>query len=134
MAADGHPAPIAPGRAGAPGPWRALVQLPRRLLAGLVRAYQLLFSAWLGNVCRYAPSCSHYALQALNRHGALGGTALATWRVLRCNPWGSSGYDPVEAFRWPWQSTAGDQSTAAEEQAEPAKDAPLPSATSPNGG
>ncbi|GAB1388422.1 MAG: hypothetical protein AMXMBFR78_19590 [Rubrivivax sp.] len=95
MAADGHPAPIAPGRAGAPGPWRALVQLPRRLLAGLVRAYQLLFSAWLGNVCRYAPSCSHYALQALNRHGALGGTALATWRVLRCNPWSLGGEDPV---------------------------------------
>lgn len=77
------------------GPIRFLIQLPRRVLAGLVRAYQLLFSAWLGDVCRYYPSCSHYALQALNRHGALGGTALASWRLLRCNPWSAGGVDPV---------------------------------------
>lgn len=77
----------------------ALLQLPRRLLVGLVRGYQLLFSPWLGNVCRYYPSCSHYALGALNRHGALGGTALAAWRVLRCNPWSLGGVDPVPEGR-----------------------------------
>lgn len=74
---------------------RRLILLPRRSLAALVRAYQLLFSAWVGNVCRYSPSCSHYALQALNRHGALGGTALAAWRLLRCNPCARGGEDPV---------------------------------------
>ena len=76
-----------------------LLNLPRRLLAGLVRAYQLLFSPWLGNVCRYYPSCSHYALEAINRHGALGGTALAAWRLLRCNPWSLGGVDPVPEDR-----------------------------------
>jgi hypothetical protein len=76
-----------------------LFHMPRRLLAGLVRAYQLLFSPWLGNVCRYDPSCSHYALEALNRHGALGGTAWAAWRVLRCNPWSLGGVDPVPEHR-----------------------------------
>jgi putative membrane protein insertion efficiency factor len=74
---------------------RYLYLLPRRLLRTLVRAYQLLFSAWVGNVCRYHPSCSHYALQALERHGAFGGTALAAWRILRCNPWSLGGDDPV---------------------------------------
>jgi putative membrane protein insertion efficiency factor len=72
-----------------------LLQLPRRLLLLLVRAYRLLFSPWIGNVCRYYPSCSQYALDALNRHGALGGSALAAWRVLRCNPWSLGGVDPV---------------------------------------
>lgn len=70
-------------------------QVPRQALLGLVRAYRLLFSPWIGPVCRYYPSCSQYALDALNRHGALGGTALAAWRVLRCNPWSLGGCDPV---------------------------------------
>jgi uncharacterized protein len=73
----------------------SLMTWPRRVLVGLVRAYRLLLSPWLGNVCRYYPSCSHYALDALNRHGALGGTTLAVWRVLRCNPWSLGGCDPV---------------------------------------
>lgn len=73
----------------------AVSDWPRQALVGLVRGYQLLFSAWIGPVCRYHPSCSHYALQALNRHGALGGTTLAAWRVLRCNPWAAGGEDPV---------------------------------------
>ena len=74
---------------------RTVQALPRRLLLALVRAYRLLFSAWIGNVCRYYPSCSQYALDALNRHGALGGSSLAAWRVLRCNPWSHGGVDPV---------------------------------------
>ncbi len=79
-----------------------LSALPRRLLMGLVRAYQLLFSAWIGNVCRYHPSCSHYAMAALQRHGACGGSALAAWRVLRCNPWSLGGHDPVPECA-PWR-------------------------------
>jgi len=76
-----------------------LLQLPRQVLLGLVRAYRLLFSAWIGPVCRYYPSCSQYALDALNRHGALGGSAWAAWRVLRCNPWSAGGCDPVPDHR-----------------------------------
>lgn len=79
-----------------------LGQVPRRLLLALVKGYRLLLSPWIGNVCRYHPSCSQYALDALNRHGAMGGTALAAWRVLRCNPWSHGGVDPVPPTP-PWQ-------------------------------
>lgn len=72
-----------------------LLNLPRLVLLALVRGYRLLLSPWIGNVCRYHPSCSQYALDALNRHGALGGTSLAVWRVLRCNPWSLGGCDAV---------------------------------------
>lgn len=72
-----------------------LADLPRRVLMLLVKAYRLLFSAWIGPVCRHHPSCSQYALDALARHGALGGSTLAAWRVLRCNPWSTGGLDPV---------------------------------------
>ena len=81
---------------------QALVQAPRQLLLALVKGSRLLLSPWIGNVCRYYPSCSHYALDALNRHGALGGSALAAWRVLRCNPWSHGGVDPVPESP-PWQ-------------------------------
>ena len=64
-------------------------------LIGLVRAYQLLVSPWLGSRCRFAPSCSHYAIEALRRHGPLRGTWLALHRVGRCHPWHPGGYDPV---------------------------------------
>lgn len=69
--------------------------LPTRLLMGLVRGYQLLFSAWLRAGCRYSPSCSNYAMQSLRRHGAAAGTYLAVGRVLRCNPFCLGGHDPV---------------------------------------
>ena len=65
------------------------------LLLKLVRAYQLLFSHWIGNVCRYSPSCSNYAMQALRQHGAGAGAYLAAARVLRCNPFSCGGHDPV---------------------------------------
>ena len=61
----------------------------------LIRGYQRLISPSLGNVCRYAPSCSHYAYEAIERHGLLRGSWLGFKRVLRCRPWGGSGYDPV---------------------------------------
>lgn len=64
-----------------------------------IRAYKRCVSPLLPPSCRFTPSCSTYALQALRKHGPLAGTALAIWRVLRCNPWGGSGYDPVSE-RW----------------------------------
>ena len=68
---------------------------PRQVLSGLVHGYRLFFKPWIGNVCRFEPSCSAYALTALQRHGALRGAALAGWRVLRCHPWCEGGHDPV---------------------------------------
>lgn len=65
------------------------------LLTGLVRGYQLLVSPILPQSCRFAPSCSHYAVEALCRHGALKGTWLAARRVGRCHPWNEGGWDPV---------------------------------------
>ena len=60
-----------------------------------VRAYRLIFSPWVGHNCRYQPTCSVYALEALEAHGAIKGGYLAAKRILRCNPWGARGYDPV---------------------------------------
>ena len=74
-----------------------LRQLPRRLLIGGVRLYRLLLSPWLGNACRFEPTCSVYAIGALERHGALIGSALAVGRIGRCHPWCAGGLDPVPA-------------------------------------
>jgi hypothetical protein len=60
-----------------------------------VRAYRLIFSPWVGHNCRYLPTCSAYALEALEKHGALKGGWLAAGRILRCHPWGNSGVDNV---------------------------------------
>jgi uncharacterized protein len=59
----------------------------------LVRAYRLLLSPLLGRRCKYHPSCSQYAIEALEEFGLLRGTALAGWRLLRCNPWSHGGVD-----------------------------------------
>lgn len=61
----------------------------------LVWIYRLAISPWLGNNCRFEPTCSKYALEALRQHGAFRGTWLAARRIARCHPWGGSGYDPV---------------------------------------
>ena len=68
-------------------------------LAMLVRAYQLLLRPILPPACRFEPSCSTYAMEALRTHGAASGLLLAAWRVLRCNPWGGCGHDPVPPCR-----------------------------------
>lgn len=68
---------------------------PRRLLIALVSGYRLLLKPWLGNACRFEPSCSAYAIEALERHGALAGSALTGWRLVRCQPWCDGGCDPV---------------------------------------
>jgi putative membrane protein insertion efficiency factor len=65
------------------------------IMKGMVRAYRWGISPFLVPSCRFAPTCSEYALDALNRFGALRGTYLTTRRVLRCHPWGGSGFDPV---------------------------------------
>jgi putative membrane protein insertion efficiency factor len=66
------------------------------LLRGLIRIYQLFISPMLGPSCRYLPSCSDYAAEAIERHGPVAGTWLALRRLARCHPWGGSGgYDPV---------------------------------------
>ena len=61
----------------------------------LVHVYRFAISPWLGANCRYQPSCSEYAIEALKTHGAFRGTRLAAKRIARCHPWGGSGYDPV---------------------------------------
>lgn len=69
--------------------------LAQRLLIGLVRGYRLMLSPWLGASCRFTPTCSIYAIDALERHGAAAGTYLAAYRILRCNPFCAGGHDGV---------------------------------------
>lgn len=69
------------------------------VLTQLVRGYQLVVSPWFAPTCRYYPSCSEYAINALKEHGPLRGLQLATWRLLRCNPWSNGGVDHVPPRR-----------------------------------
>ena len=89
----------------APGPLAqaatALWRLPRFALVGVVRIYQVVLSPLLGPSCRFTPTCSQYAVEALQRYGAVRGTILAGWRILRCNPWGGHGHDPPRWFGEP---------------------------------
>jgi putative membrane protein insertion efficiency factor len=73
------------------GPGRAVGSLLRLM----VRAYQVLLSPVLPPACRYLPTCSDYALEAIAVHGPWRGAGLAAWRLAHCHPWGGSGYDPV---------------------------------------
>jgi uncharacterized protein len=66
-----------------------------RAAIGLIRVYQRVLSPLLGPRCKYYPSCSEYAVQAIGRYGILRGAVLAAWRLLRCNPFSRGGYDPV---------------------------------------
>jgi len=70
-----------------------------RLLVGLVRGYQILLSPLLGQRCKYYPTCSAYAIDAIRVHGAARGLMLASWRVLRCNPFSDGGIDYVPPRR-----------------------------------
>ncbi|MBL8446058.1 MAG: membrane protein insertion efficiency factor YidD [Zoogloeaceae bacterium] len=67
----------------------------KTILIALLRAYRYLVSPWLGRNCRFHPSCSAYAIEAIGRHGALRGGWLAARRIARCHPWSPGGYDPV---------------------------------------
>ena len=71
----------------------------RRVVAAPIVAYQRLVSPALGRRCKYEPTCSAYAVQAIERYGILRGVVLAGWRIVRCNPWSHGGFDPVEAQR-----------------------------------
>ena len=84
------------------------------LLIALLRAYRFAISPLYGQVCRYHPSCSAYALEAVTRHGSLRGSWLAVRRVGRCHPWAAGGYDPVPSAPVP------DDSPASFETPEPA--------------
>lgn len=94
----GHSSARATGRNYA-GPWP---KTPGRLLGiGLIRLYQLTLSGFVGNSCRHQPTCSEYAYEAVARHGLIPGSWLSLFRVARCNPWGTTGYDPVpKKMRW----------------------------------
>lgn len=70
-----------------------------RFLIGLVRAYQYLLSPFLGQHCRFTPTCSQYAIDALREHGPWRGSMLAARRVMRCHPWHPGGLDPVPKRR-----------------------------------
>jgi len=71
----------------------------REVVLAPVVAYQRLISPALPRHCKYEPTCSRYAVQAVREYGILRGLVLASWRLLRCNPWSHGGYDPVEAQR-----------------------------------
>jgi uncharacterized protein len=71
------------------------LHVPSKLGIGLVWAYRLTLGALFPTTCKYHPSCSEYAVQALRRHGLVRGSLLAGWRLLRCNPWSHGGFDPV---------------------------------------
>lgn len=77
--------------------FKRLYRLPQTVLMGLVQGYRLLLSPWLGSDCRFTPTCSAYALRALLRHGAVGGSYLTAARLVRCHPWCQGGMDAVPA-------------------------------------
>jgi len=66
-----------------------------RIMIVVLHGYRLVLLPWLGHACRFQPTCSAYAIEALERHGPLRGTWLTLLRLARCNPWGGTGHDPV---------------------------------------
>ena len=75
--------------------WRTLLHYLGMLLIMPIRFYQKYISPLTPPTCRFTPSCSQYAIEAIRKHGPFKGFYLAVWRILRCNPWDGSGYDPV---------------------------------------
>ena len=67
----------------------------KKILLGMIRFYQIYISPYKGTKCPYFPSCSGYGVEAIKKHGALIGSVLTAWRILRCNPFSNGGYDPV---------------------------------------
>lgn len=76
-----------------------VLEMLRRAVVAPIRVYQIVLSPLVGKRCKYYPSCSEYAAQAITRFGILRGLALTGWRLLRCNPWSRGGFDPVEDQR-----------------------------------
>jgi putative membrane protein insertion efficiency factor len=77
------------------GGWASWRNLPALLLISLFRGYKYFLSPFLPPACRFIPTCSQYAIEAVRKHGALRGTFMALWRILRCHPFARGGYDPV---------------------------------------
>ncbi len=73
--------------------------LPRNICVAILRGYRAVISPLYGDVCRYYPSCSAYAMGSIQQHGVIKGVALGTWRILRCHPWARGGIDDVPASR-----------------------------------
>ena len=73
----------------------AALNLPQRVLTALVRGYRLLLGPWLGNACRFEPTCSVYSIKAIETHGAAIGVYMTLHRLARCHPWCQGGHDPV---------------------------------------
>jgi putative membrane protein insertion efficiency factor len=71
------------------------MSLMAKFLLLMVRAYQYVLSPYFGTQCRFTPTCSHYAVDALKKHGAIKGSYLTVRRLLRCHPWHDGGYDPI---------------------------------------
>ncbi|MFS0853466.1 membrane protein insertion efficiency factor YidD [Microbacterium sp. 179-I 3D4 NHS] len=74
---------------------RSIPLIPRNLVLGFLAGYRKVISPLYGDVCAYYPSCSAYAVGAVQQHGAVRGTLLSAWRILRCNPWSRGGVDDV---------------------------------------
>lgn len=74
---------------------KLLRKIALKILIAFVRLYQGMISPYLGAKCRYEPTCSNYAVEALNKHGVIKGSWLSTKRLCSCHPWGGKGYDPV---------------------------------------
>ena len=75
--------------------YQGFKNLLSKLLIGLIKLYQVTLSPYIGRACRYTPTCSNYGIEAIQKHGPFKGFWLTLKRVLSCNPWGGSGYDPV---------------------------------------
>ena len=75
--------------------YQGFKKLLSKLLIGLIKLYQVTLSPYIGRACRYTPTCSNYGIEAIQKHGPFKGFWLTLKRVLSCNPWGGSGYDPV---------------------------------------
>jgi hypothetical protein len=74
--------------------WRCIFGLPAKAIIALVRLYQVTLSPLVGRHCRFRPTCSNYMIEAVEKHGAVRGTAKGIWRIIRCNPLCRGGYDP----------------------------------------
>jgi putative membrane protein insertion efficiency factor len=72
----------------------------RLLLLALIRVYRVTLAGWLGGQCRFYPTCSHYAEEAIRVHGAVKGTVMAAWRIARCGPFTAGGVDPPARRGW----------------------------------
>ena len=88
-----------------------MTHLPAKAVIALIRVYQYCISPLLPSMCRFTPTCSRYAIEALQRHGTARGLALTVWRVLRCQPFSRGGYDPVPDCH-------GQPTTSAEQQSD----------------